>query len=196
MSSTTPSPHANSFVISTAVINSHPPGQRRILVQSSKIRDYGPGSPPFWRTKESCKGLGSVILKINTQHTHFWRTPVSPVRAWLGDLVNRDPAGCSSAAPHTLSRMKCSEWAGGSRSLSHADGPLWAALLKTFRCDDACLGRLLSTFLLVATDRQIVYTLGQCSREYSSAIGIYSKSQTVLARYRRTGSNNYKGPKL
>jgi hypothetical protein len=26
---------------------------------------------PFWRTlKESCKGLGSVTLKINTQHTH------------------------------------------------------------------------------------------------------------------------------
>jgi len=24
-----------------------------------------------------------------------------------------------------------------SRSLSHADGPLWAALLKTARCDDA-----------------------------------------------------------
>ena len=35
--------------------------------------------PPFWRTlKESCKGLGSVTMKINTQHTHtrppFWRT--------------------------------------------------------------------------------------------------------------------------
>jgi hypothetical protein len=31
----------------------------------------GPSRPPFWRTlKESCKGLGSVSLKINTQHTH------------------------------------------------------------------------------------------------------------------------------
>ena len=72
--------------------------------------------------------------------------------AWYAGLQNlsisnRDPAGCSSAAPHTiLSRMKCSEWAGGSRSLSHADGQLWAALLKTFRCDDACLRRLFSSF--------------------------------------------------
>jgi hypothetical protein len=32
------------------------------------------------------------------------------------------------------------------------------------------------------------YTLGQCSREYSPAIGIYSKSQTVLARYQWTGN--------
>ena len=31
----------------------------------------GPGRPPCWRTlKESCKGLGSVSLKINNQHTH------------------------------------------------------------------------------------------------------------------------------
>jgi len=30
----------------------------------------GPGRPPFWRTpKESYKGLGSVSLKLNTQHT-------------------------------------------------------------------------------------------------------------------------------
>jgi hypothetical protein len=37
------------------------------------VRDYGgggPGKPPCWRTlKESCKGLGSVSLKINNQHT-------------------------------------------------------------------------------------------------------------------------------
>jgi hypothetical protein len=60
---------------------------------------------------------------------------------------NEDPADCSSAEPRTiLSRMRCSEWAVVSRSLSHADGPLWAALLKTFRCDDACLRRLLSSF--------------------------------------------------
>ncbi len=33
-----------------------------------------PGRPPFWRTlEESCKGLGSVTLTINTQHT-LWRT--------------------------------------------------------------------------------------------------------------------------
>jgi hypothetical protein len=35
--------------------------------------DYGggPGRPPCWRTlKESCKGLGSVSLKINNRHTH------------------------------------------------------------------------------------------------------------------------------
>jgi hypothetical protein len=37
--------------------------------------DYGPGGgpgrPPCWRTlKESCKGLGSVSLKINHQPTN------------------------------------------------------------------------------------------------------------------------------
>jgi len=32
----------------------------------------GPGRPPFGRTlEESCKGLGSVTLQINTQHTHY-----------------------------------------------------------------------------------------------------------------------------
>ena len=36
----------------------------------------GPGRPPCWRTlKESCKGLGSVSLKINTQHTHCLLSP-------------------------------------------------------------------------------------------------------------------------
>jgi hypothetical protein len=39
-----------------------------------------------------------------------------------------------------------------------------------------------------SSDRQIVYTLGQCSREHSPAIGIYSKSQTVLDRYQWTGN--------
>ena len=35
------------------------------------LRGGGPGKPPFWRTlEESCKGLGSVSLKINNQHTH------------------------------------------------------------------------------------------------------------------------------
>ena len=62
-------------------------------------------------------------------------------------IPNEDPADCSSAAPHMiLSRMRCSEWAVVSRSLSHADGPLLAILLKTFRCDDACLRRLLSIY--------------------------------------------------
>jgi len=32
----------------------------------------GRGRPPCWRTlKESYKGLGSVSLKINNQHTHW-----------------------------------------------------------------------------------------------------------------------------
>jgi hypothetical protein len=45
-----------------------PPGQRWILDQV--LRGGVPGRPPFWRTlKESYKGLGSVTLKINTQHT-------------------------------------------------------------------------------------------------------------------------------
>ncbi len=47
-----------------------------------------------------------------------------------------------------------------------------------------------------SSDRQILYTIGQCSREYFPAIGIYCKSQTVLARYRWTRNNSYKGPKL
>ena len=50
----------------------------------------------------------------------------------------QNPADCSCAALCTIvSRLRCSEWQRGSRSLSHADGPLWAALLKTVRCDDA-----------------------------------------------------------
>ena len=46
-----------------------PPGQRGIL--GGGLPREGPGRPPFWRTpEESCKGLGSVTFKINTQHTH------------------------------------------------------------------------------------------------------------------------------
>jgi hypothetical protein len=37
----------------------------------------------------------------------------------------------------------------GSRSLSHADGPLWAALLKTVRCDDAVVAPSSSSLLLL-----------------------------------------------
>ena len=38
------------------------------------LRGGGPGRSPFWRTlEESCKGLGSVTLKINTQQTHDLR---------------------------------------------------------------------------------------------------------------------------
>ena len=46
----------------------------RLGVDGFWIRDYGggPGKPPCWRTlEESCKGLGSVSLKINNQHTHW-----------------------------------------------------------------------------------------------------------------------------
>ena len=46
-----------------------PPGQRWIL--DGGLRGGGPGRS-FWRTpEESCKGLGSVTLKINTQHTPY-----------------------------------------------------------------------------------------------------------------------------
>jgi hypothetical protein len=39
-------------------------------VTDGGLRGGGPGRPPCWRTlKESCKGLGSVSLKINNQHT-------------------------------------------------------------------------------------------------------------------------------
>ena len=42
-----------------------PPGRRWIL-----DRGGVPSRSPFWRTpEESCKGLGSLSLKINTQHT-------------------------------------------------------------------------------------------------------------------------------
>jgi len=47
----------------------------RLGVNGFWVRDYGgggPGRPPCWRTlEESCKGLGSVSLKINNQHTHL-----------------------------------------------------------------------------------------------------------------------------
>jgi len=43
-------------------------GRRRILDRG--LRGGGPGRPPCWRTlKESCKGLGSVSLKINHSST-------------------------------------------------------------------------------------------------------------------------------
>ena len=49
-------------------VNGSPPGSRWILGQG--LRGGGPGRPLCWRTmEESCKGLGSVSLKINTQHT-------------------------------------------------------------------------------------------------------------------------------
>ena len=45
----------------------------RLGVDGFWVRDYGggvPGRPPCWRTlKESRKGLVSVSLKINNQHT-------------------------------------------------------------------------------------------------------------------------------
>ncbi len=45
----------------------------RLDVDGFWMGDYGgggPGRPPCWRTlEESCKGLGSVSLKINNQHT-------------------------------------------------------------------------------------------------------------------------------
>jgi hypothetical protein len=41
-----------------------------LYFQYTLQRGGGPGRPPFWRTlEESCKGLGSVTLKINNQHT-------------------------------------------------------------------------------------------------------------------------------
>ena len=45
----------------------------RLGVDGFWVGDYGGGGPcrpPFWRTlEESCKGLGSVTLQINNQHT-------------------------------------------------------------------------------------------------------------------------------
>ena len=44
-------------------------GRRWIL--DGGLRGGGPGKPPCWRMlEESCKGLGSVSLKVNNQHTH------------------------------------------------------------------------------------------------------------------------------
>ena len=49
--------------------------------------DYGGGGPsrsPFWRTpKESCKGLGSMSLKINTQHTPLHRQDSAEIKRAL-----------------------------------------------------------------------------------------------------------------
>ena len=55
----------------------------RLGVDGFWVGDYGgggPGRPPCWRTlKESCKGLGSVSLKINNQQTHTPRKGLDPV---------------------------------------------------------------------------------------------------------------------
>jgi hypothetical protein len=58
------------------------------------MRDYGggPSRPPFWRTlKESCKGLGSVSLKINTQHTQaaLLAHAGESRKGLIGDLKNK-----------------------------------------------------------------------------------------------------------
>ena len=46
----------------------------------SETTGGGPGKPPCWRTlEESCKGLGSVSLKINNQHTLTAKTINNPV---------------------------------------------------------------------------------------------------------------------
>ena len=63
----------------------------RLGVDGFWIRDYGggPGRPPCWRTlEESCKGLGSVSLKINNHHTlgrPCWRT-LKESRKGLGSV--------------------------------------------------------------------------------------------------------------
>jgi hypothetical protein len=46
------------------------PGKPPFMILGRGLRVGGPGKPPFWRTlEESCKGLGPVTFKINTQHT-------------------------------------------------------------------------------------------------------------------------------
>ena len=66
----------------------------RLSVDGFWVRDYGGvgrGRPPCWRTlKESCKGLGSVSLKINNQHTHRRK---SFLLAWLEVHEHRQDPG-------------------------------------------------------------------------------------------------------
>ena len=68
-----------------------------------------PGRPPFWRTlEESCKGLGSVTLKITNQHTLHRRrlllhlTFVKAVHPW----ACRYEATPSASDTSTLPRRK------------------------------------------------------------------------------------------
>ena len=61
----------------------------------------GPGRPLFWRTlEESCKGLGSVTFKINTQHTHCdCGNPesVCVCRLFIFKVTGQAPYGARSA---------------------------------------------------------------------------------------------------
>ena len=84
----------------------------RLGVDGFWVGDYGgggPGRPPCWRTlKESCKGLGSVSLKINNQHTHY-RDAGSGISTAAGMPVprtlvvsHRPPlSSCSARAQHS-----------------------------------------------------------------------------------------------
>jgi hypothetical protein len=73
----------NSAVPST---DGRPSGCRWILGQG--LRGGGPGRPPGWRTlKESLKGLGSVSLKINNQHT------LGGEGFWVGDYETHTGGG-------------------------------------------------------------------------------------------------------
>jgi len=88
---------------------------------------WGGSGYPFWRTpRESCKGLGSVTLKINTQHTrpflfptHHWRSSiilhgedlVLLVAAALGSLGRGGPAECTSTDSRSAASRISSRWA-------------------------------------------------------------------------------------
>ena len=81
----------------TCAVHGRTPGRRWIL--DGGLRGGGPGRSPCWRTlKESCKGLGSVSLKINNQHTHTKTT-----------LGSRSPDGWDQIP----------RWAGGWACTSH-----------------------------------------------------------------------------
>jgi hypothetical protein len=77
---------------------------------------------------------------------------------------------------HTIPRRpRYSKWAGGSRSLTHANGPLWAALLKvSYRCDVSC--RRSSFFFCFLKDHLEVCV-------FITAVPIISVQKTYRHRY-------------
>jgi hypothetical protein len=68
--------------------------------------DYGgggPGKPPCWRTlKESCKGLGSVSLKIN--HQNHPNTPHTYAQSFLTSNGTWPISLCTTAQEEGLFR--------------------------------------------------------------------------------------------
>ena len=101
---------------------------------------------------------------MSSQVCPFFRFPVPQenhdkcVKNWL---LGVEPTHGQHCKP---SEMRCSKWAGGSRSLTHAGGPLRAALLKTFRCDACAVAppSLLFFFVLASVPTLLLFVTLLC----------------------------------